>query len=63
MNEDIELMDTAKFFHINYSNIINRHYVREFRRNEFEMENGAGIGVSKKYKQEILQKLLEIKGQ
>lgn len=32
-------------------------------RNEFEMENGAVIGVSKKYKQEILQKLLEIKGQ
>ena len=29
----------------------------------FEMENGAVIGVSKKYKQEILQKLLEIKGQ
>lgn len=63
MKEVLDQLDPANFWQVHYSYIINRHYVREFRRNEFEMENGAVIGVSKKYKQEILQKLLEIKGQ
>lgn len=63
MKEVLDQLDSANFWQVHYSYIINRHYVREFRRNEFEMENGAVIGVSKKYKQEILQKLLEIKGQ
>lgn len=62
MKEVLGQLEPKNFWRVHYSYIINCHYVREFRKNEFIMENGAVISISKKYKQDILKKLLEIKG-